>query len=1631
MEDLAQNVQLFSEKTLRDIAKGPLVKFTRTCQDTEKVNRVWQSLVQTLSTASISPPHFAEACNAGSAFIDAATKSQCDATQGLIFSQEAWLLIFDICLTRYEDAKPKPVKQLLASITAILAKNHQGTKRAALQTSIIDALIPSIVLGEPQSRLKGCLVFLETFIRKDALLPSEFIPLIRQWLLKNTDKWATLFANDHETLSLGESGPAFDTASGSLSDELAARIFVLGLLIQTNNKTMALPAGNVLAILIQKMKPDNSPEKLSAMWVMPVRRMVLQNIETLEDLSNRLLQPLFTIDPKGFKVFLDTLPVKSLLKGDMTDAPEEEYMVLFAALQIGKKINLVHEDYIFNVGKMKLDENEVLVMKSDVIGNFLLHREANIRIAALSLLITAFSTVKPFTVRATKAILRGLPSMHAESDAYTRGEVLSLTRKFFVRLRGGIIKDEDVALKTDKTANKPAQGQVRNETETTEFLRAYLKLLGNDLRLAASYPRHITALKALKLLLDSGLDPRIEVKLLKSEMENIWKVNVEVFDAQLLRLLIDLLLDPFEEVRQTSLSILSLCPREILLNGLQNETDQQSAVGMRLTDAITRAESLASNTSRADHADTVARLYHIIFCAALPANSVQPVSGWWTTKASVVDTILKKLEERLLDSKTLFNSTMREAPLHGYTSGLRYIVLMPSFHSLISDGAGSAAWRSVHDRIFAICDKIWIEAKPLLCIDSPEGHSDEPTEDLNVGPKDALSYSWRSLREATLLLHATMLNTSYGPSGNDGLNLADFSNIGGVSFTQLAELRHRGAFSNVSQTFATCCQRCSSSKDPSIRELPRSWYQEAKSTIFDSASQLTRRSAGLPALVTGIVGSDPGTSFFTEAINELHEISSLSVEYDKERQYLELPQVHAMNCLKDIFTNAKLGLHTEPFIMKALTLSAERLGSPIWALRNSGLMLFRALLTKMCRVIPGAGPGFGGNSGSEPGSRITFPKYPGLLELLSGLLTTTQGEAAEGTEIITERVFPALELVGDKVPSLDDPTDEMLRGLVREHLSSPVWGVREHAARVYASLLTRQHIPEDLCTLITLPSKITENYVHGVALCVRYALRRYSFTTDDFWISNLDVLFTTLRTVLEFLFRVGKSPTVASELVEILNGTMERAIQAKTENQVISFINEMFEAHDLDGILRFVFDASQAGWNLSSTSRASALLRRALAWCTTLKLLTSQQWEQLPTFFSGVSQFDADVARWILEQLHESVGEDERYRKPLADLYSSVILGDSRPDVKTMAASNLASIMENLISSEFDSVSSIGLPWDAIANNFRPQTDITTWNREATDAELRLRGCLLAIRRSVNQSPSSSFEEDIHSWTIKLRSALSEETEFTTRFAAAVSVDSFSRALRSPGSQPRVDAVLLDVYLVLYDLLNDDDDEIRDVAASAASWVLSRSTVSPDADVALAPLNASALLADFIIDNYSDSTLLGHRVVRYLTGQEPRISGSDERNHLVAVSDQIAEHRQESTVLFVEEKQNLFIDDVREVEVWSRALLRLTPSAYAKLPLDETSAWVFDGLTYLCSLVGSEKEPDGLLGWVSKPEIFTLGLRVIVISSALGSHVFPAPESLRVQPNDFRGTLECLLGAAKSSSVHGDWLSRIQAALEM
>lgn len=241
--------------------------------------------------------------------------------------------------------------------------------------------------------------------------------------------------------------------------------------------------------------------------------------------------------------------------------------------------------------------------------------------------------------------------------------------------------------------------------------------------------------------------------------------------------------------------------------------------------------------------------------------------------------------------------------------------------------------------------------------------------------------------------------------------------------------------------------------------------------------------------------------------------------------------------------------------------------------------------------------------------------------------------------------------------------------------------------------------------------------------------------------------------------------------------------------------------------------------------------------------------------------------------------------------------------------------------------------------------------------------------------------------------------------------------------------MFLDIYLSLYDLLNDDDEELRDIAASTASWVLSYSSVSPQKAVTLSPLNASELFAKFITDNYADSQLLYTRAIRYILGLEPRIGDSSNKASPMSVSRIIAELRKESTVLFEEEKQNLFIEEIREIDLWSNVVTRLTKAAYDEQLLKEVFDWVSEGLTSFADTLAGPDGEDGLIGWTAKPESYTLGVRVVSLAGLLTSKELSALGLLGDSQFVIKEKLETLLERGKTGLLHADLLSRIEVAL--
>ena len=105
------------------------------------------------------------------------------------------------------------------------------------------------------------------------------------------------------------------------------------------------------------------------------------------------------------------------------------------------------------------------------------------------------------------------------------------------------------------------------------------------------------------------------------------------------------------------------------------------------------------------------------------------------------------------------------------------------------------------------------------------------------------------------------------------------------------------------------------------------FLQEILACIQHQAGALTRRSAGLPAMVTGILAAYPNGPYFDNVVLDLQAISDAPINGSQDLLHLRLPQVHALNCLKDVFTDSRFGSSTEGSIAISLGLAISSLES--------------------------------------------------------------------------------------------------------------------------------------------------------------------------------------------------------------------------------------------------------------------------------------------------------------------------------------------------------------------------------------------------------------------------------------------------------------------------------------------------------------------------------------------------------------------------------------------------------------------------------------------------------------------------------------------------------------------------------
>ena len=349
-------------------------------------------------------------------------------------------------------------------------------------------------------------------------------------------------------------------------------------------------------------------------------------------------------------------------------------------------------------------------LQEDVIGVLITSEVNTVRSLAFSVLVASSSPLRPFTTTALDILQSHMGILYADTDAKFRTDTLSNTRKLIERFRGATtyLNRELEALSriygpepSTKSEGWGLYGQIQNILKRhEEFIEWFLEFLLGELIPTVSYQRHITALKATRLLLQSGiLDSLAPQKSITVSNTTSWHYRINFFTSSAMRLLLDLLMDPFEDVRSSAAALLKLASIEdFAVEGPSHESNYHKStlvqtripiqrlvyspiMDNRLYDVqnraankveaerghtslvtfISRAEDLARRTGRADYGDGVARCYDLLY-SLLPSTD---------SRLKLVRNLVHNLGSKICMGEQNLAKAVLDAPVHGTFAALK------------------------------------------------------------------------------------------------------------------------------------------------------------------------------------------------------------------------------------------------------------------------------------------------------------------------------------------------------------------------------------------------------------------------------------------------------------------------------------------------------------------------------------------------------------------------------------------------------------------------------------------------------------------------------------------------------------------------------------------------------------------------------------------------------------------------------------------------------------------------------------------------------------------------------------------------------------------------------------------------
>ncbi|KAM3606743.1 uncharacterized protein V6R79_022453 [Siganus canaliculatus] len=437
----------------------------------------------------------------------------------------------------------------------------------------------------------------------------------------------------------------------------------------------------------------------------------------------------------------------------------------------------------------------------------------------------------------------------------------------------------------------------------------------------------------------------------------------------------------------------------------------------------------------------------------IPAKNSEAVILELNTLA-VVQFLLRSLQLEVSKAEASLLQAAASYPLYGRAHCITAVLQHLNTETL----SQTEQWRCLVSELIAVCYRMSDVVSPVVQSSSPEGlipmdtesdtstglqkilqeiqprdtndfftsareletqSQDDQTRTMNAPSLDAtgegyrvtaqmvLVCCWRSMKEVAMLLGQLCQSlplhyTNDKSHTHSGLVTEEQVEGVGLYFRQqLLQSRHRGAFELAYVGFVRLTDMLCRSGSQALQQLPARWLaevlEEVKSSDPSSKLCATRRSAGIPFYIQALLSSEPKSSSCSLLKMTMRELITLATPTaERNTDSSTVPQVHALNILRALYRDTRLGENIIPFVSDGMQAAVLGFTSPVWAVRNSSTLLFSTLITRIFGVKKGKDEHSKKNRMTGREFFTRFPAlYPFLLNQLEEAAATVESDSGQ------------------------------------------------------------------------------------------------------------------------------------------------------------------------------------------------------------------------------------------------------------------------------------------------------------------------------------------------------------------------------------------------------------------------------------------------------------------------------------------------------------------------------------------------------------------------------------------------------------------------------------------------------------